>query len=394
MESQSIKEKIFYWGGLTLITSVIIGGSYYVYKSIFNSEDENENKNTENDNNFLSNSFLLNNKNEQNINNNINENNLDNNIDNNNKTNNINSTIFPKSINNLLESDNNIINTKKIDNEIKENKENIIKNKNSINIFKDNTIFLKSFGLNIDESKLYNNNNNLTEEGTVRLIMYINYLSQKIYLIDNPNLDQKRRALLKNNLKNNNNEIIKSNENQEEYLSLCNQTFDFKQKSYQIASEKILKSLKYPINFQQFNEFMKNILPKQLEKISIKLMTELNDELFKYDMNFMDINTSKEAYIFYLKIYIENAKKLYEEQEKMKINNEDEENEINEANNVLVFQFMILKMQIDDILYEKYHIVEEHLKLLVNKYNLFIDSEISQLQKDFEEFNDNMDYVK
>ena len=384
MESQSIKEKIFYWGGLTLITSVIIGGSYYVYKSIFNSEDENENKNTENDNNFLSNSFLINNKNEQNINNNINENNLDNNIDNNNKTNNINSTIFPKSINNLLESDNNIINTKKIDNEIKEDKENIIKNKNSINIFKDNTIFLKSFGLNIDESKLYNNNNNLTEEGTVRLIMYINYLSQKIYLIDNPNLDQKRRALLKNNLKNNNNEIIKSNDNQEEYLSLCNQTFDFKQKSYQIASEKILKSLKYPINFQQFNEFMKNILPKQLEKISIKLMTELNDELFKYDMNFMDINTSKEAYIFYLKIYIENAKKLYEEQEKMKINNEDEENEINEANNVLVFQFMILKMQIDDILYEKYHIVEEHLKLLVNKYNLFIDSEISQLQKDFE----------
>lgn len=394
MESQSIKEKIFYWGGLTLITSVIIGGSYYVYKSIFNSEDENENKNTENDNNFLSNSFLINNKNEQNINNNTNENNLDNNIDNNNKTNNINSTIFPKSINNLLESDNNIINTKKIDNEIKEDKENIIKNKNSINIFKDNTIFLKSFGLNIDESKLYNNNNNLTEEGTVRLIMYINYLSQKIYLIDNPNLDQKRRALLKNNLKNNNNEIIKSNDNQEEYLSLCNQTFDFKQKSYQIASEKILKSLKYPINFQQFNEFMKNILPKQLEKISIKLMTELNDELFKYDMNFMDINTSKEAYIFYLKIYIENAKKLYEEQEKMKINNEDEENEINEANNVLVFQFMILKMQIDDILYEKYHIVEEHLKLLVNKYNLFIDSEISQLQKDFEEFNDNMDYVK
>ena len=394
MESQSIKEKIFYWGGLTLITSVIIGGSYYVYKSIFNSEDENENKNKENDNNFLSNSFLINNKNEQNINNNTNENNLDNNIDNNNKTNNINSTIFPKSINNLLESDNNIINTKKIDNEIKEDKENIIKNKNSINIFKDNTIFLKSFGLNIDESKLYNNNNNLTEEGTVRLIMYINYLSQKIYLIDNPNLDQKRRALLKNNLKNNNNEIIKSNDNQEEYLSLCNQTFDFKQKSYQIASEKILKSLKYPINFQQFNEFMKNILPKQLEKISIKLMTELNDELFKYDMNFMDINTSKEAYIFYLKIYIENAKKLYEEQEKMKINNEDEENEINEANNVLVFQFMILKMQIDDILYEKYHIVEEHLKLLVNKYNLFIDSEISQLQKDFEEFNDNMDYVK
>ena len=39
------------------------------------------------------------------------------------------------------------------------------------------------------------------------------------------------------------------------------------------------------MDFQQFDEFMKNILPKQLEKITIKLMAELNDTLFKYDMN-------------------------------------------------------------------------------------------------------------
>ena len=410
MENSSIKEKIFYWGGLTLISSVIIGGSYYIYKSIFaiDEENENENKIMENDNNILGNSFTLNNsKNNQNINNNI-DNSINNNINNtinnkieenntdNNISNNINSTIFPKNINNIFESqNNNIINTSsnkdKINDEIKEEDENIIKNQKEINIFKDDKIFLKSLDLNIDESKLYNNNNNLTEEGAVRLIMYINYLSQKFYLIDNPTLDKKRRALLTSNL--NNNEMNNKEKN-EEYLLLCNQTFDFRQKAYKIASEKIFKSLQYPIDFKQFDDFMKNILPKQLEKITIKLMAELNDKLFKYDMNFMDINTAKEAYIFYLKLYIDNAKKLNEEQENMKNANEDEEKKLNEANNILIYQFMILKMQIDDILYEKYHIAEEHLKLLINKYNLFDDSEISQLQKEFEEFNENIDQNK
>ena len=48
-------------------------------------------------------------------------------------------------------------------------------------------------------------------------------------------------------------------------------------------------------------------------------------------------------------------------------------------------------MQMDDKLYLKYHIEDEHLKLLVNKYNLFNDSEISQLQKEFDDFKHKID---
>ena len=115
-------------------------------------------------------------------------------------------------------------------------------------------------------------------------------------------------------------------------------------------------------------------------------MMELNDELYKYDLNLFDLNKSKEVYIFYLKTYIEAAKNLYEEQEKIN-NSGDEGNEILEQNNIFVFKFMTLKMQMDDKLYIKYHIEEDHLKLMVNKYNLLIDNEISQLQKEFDEFN-------
>ena len=452
MENASIKEKIFYWGGLTLLTSVILGGSYYIYKSIFGS-DENENKNIDedNDNETIPNSFKLNNNNIQNINNiDINNENENNNIENKNNENNINdenninnenkidlsspnkiiSSIFPTKFSNLIETQsktpiskkqNNLNNIDSINKKDDEENNNIIKNnnnnpKNSFNIFKNNSIFLKSFGLNIDESKLYNNNNRLTEEGTVRLIMYINCLAQKFYLIDNPTLDEKRRSLLiinnnendnENNNINNSNQLNIPNENNinnnlnshqkhEEYLSLCNQTLDYKQKAYQMASDKILKNLHNQINFQEVEEFLKNIVAKQIETLSIKIMTELNNELFKYDLDFMDINKTKEAYIFYLKIYIEHAKQLFEEQEKMKnIENENEGIEIDEENNnICVVQFMVLKMQMDDTLYLKYHIVEEHLKLLVNKYNLFVDNEISQLQNEFDEFNKKIDNVK
>jgi len=412
MENKSIKDKILYWGGITLISSVVLGGSYYIYKSIFGSEKDDNNIDANDNNSLGNNSFILNDKND-NINNNniLNENNIDSNA-----SNNIHSSNFSK--NNIIEKNNsieqsqnnNIFNEEKkeipsnnINHNDKENSSqdniekkeinNIIDNKpkNNINIFNNNKILLKSFGINIDESKIFNNNNNhITDEGTVRLIIYINYLSQKFFLIDYPTLDQKRRALL-NNANENNNENSENNINnnekkvQEEYLTLCNETIICKQNSYQMAADRILKSLSKPLNFQEFEEFLKNIEPKKLDELSLQIMTELNDELFKYDLDMMDINKTKEVYIFYLKIYIEQANKIYEQHEKMK---NEEENENNEENNIFIFKFMTLKIQMDDQLYEKYHIEDEHLKLLIKKYNLSIDNEISQLQAQFEEINE------
>lgn len=415
MENKSIKDKILYWGGITLISSVVLGGSYYIYKSIFGSEKEDNNIDANENNSLGDNSFILNDKN--NIKNNIiNENNIDTNT-----SKNIQSSIFSNNINeknnsidqsqnnNILNGEEKEIQSNSINHNDKESEHqndiekkdinNIIDNNppNNINIFNNNKILLKSFGINIDESKIFNSNNNhITDEGTVRLIIYINYLSQKFFLIDYPTLDQKRRALLNNanNLENselninensNNNISNKEKQAQEEYLTLCNETIICKQNSYQMAADRILKSLSKPLNFQEFEEFLKNIEPKKLEELSIQIMTELNDELFKYDLDMMDINKTKEAYIFFLKIYIEQANKIYEQHEKMK---NEEGNENNEENNLFIFQFMNLKIQMDDQLYEKYHIEDEHLKLLIKKYNLSIDNEISQLQAEFEEIND------
>ena len=399
MENQSIKEKIFYWGRITLISSVIIGGAYYIYKSIFGSDEEEKNI-IDIDNDSVGNSSILNNKNNIN-NNNINNNNINNETSlGNSISNNIKSTIFEKQEKNIIENEdenNNIINTKSENIDNQERHDNQIPQmsnpKNSINIFNSNNkIFLKSFGINLDESKLFNNNNRLTEEGTVRLIIIMEYLSKKFYLIDNPTLDQKRRALLRNinninNAENNmdENNIINIREINEEYLALCSKTLEIQQNTFHMASEKILASLSIKINYQEIEDFLKTNDPKLMEKIQIKLTLELNDEIFKYDLDFMDINKTKEAYIFYLNISIEYLKKVKEQQEKIIINENQENEMMNEEHSILIFQMMTNKIRMNDILYEKYHIEEEHLKLLVNKYNLFEDDEIIQLKKEWEE---------
>ena len=372
MESKSLKDKILYWGGMTLISTVIIGGSYYIYQSLFGSEEKEKEENEDNENNSLNNSIQLNDSIQNIQKNNNNEINTSNNINNN--------------INSKLIKDDDILN--------EENEEKI---PNNINIFNNNIIFLKSFGINIDESKiLKNSNNKLTDEGIIRLIIYFNFLADKFYLLDNPSLDEKRRALL--HKKNNSNDLII----EQEYLTLCNETLICKQNAYQIATQKILDSLKIKVNMDEFDEFLKNIESKKLEELSIKVMTELNPQLHKYDLNIMDINKTKEVYIYYLKIFIDNAKKILEQKENNIINENNnniinENNNIinnNESNNMFIFQFMTLKMQMDDQLYEKYKIVDEHLKLLVNKYNLFSDNEVNQLQNEFDDINSKFGNMK
>ena len=368
MEGKSIKEKILYWGGITLISTVIIGGSYYIYQSIFGSgEKEKEENEDNNENNSINNSFQLNDSN-QNIQKN---NNID--LNSSNNINNIKSTIITTNENNNININNNI-NSKLIKDEDILNEENEEKIENNINIFENNIILLKSFGINIDETKLLKNSNSkITEEGIIRLIMYINYLADKFFVLDNPKLDEQRRALL--DKKNNNNELLI----EQDYLTLCNETLMAKQNAYQIAADKILSSLKIKLSMDELEEFVKNIDPKKLEELTIKIMTELNPTLHKYDLNIMDLNKTKEAYIYYLKIFIESEKKMEEQKENI--------NDNEEGNNIFIFQYMSLKIKMDDLLYIKYNILDEHLKLLVNKYNLFNDNEINQLQNEFDDIN-------
>ena len=375
MESKSIKEKIFYWGGMTLISTVILGGSYYIYQSIFGSEEKDDKE--ENEINSLNDSNQeIQNNNINNINNNI-EINSSNNISN------INSIIFPKNENNNIgETQTNIISNKLNNNLILKEEEDINEENdqnisNNINIFNNNIIFMKSFGLNIDESKIFKNGTNkFQEDGAMRLIIYINYLAEKFYILDNPTLDEKRReALIKKN--ENNNELLL----EQKYLELCNETLDYKRDIYQIAAQKIINCLKVRIVQDELNKIISSLDPKQIDDISIKIILEINSDLNKYDLDYMDINKTKEAYIYYLTTYIENTKNLFEQKEK------NENDNIEGKGAMLVFKYMSLKLQTDDQLYIKYKIVDEHLKLLVYKYNLFNDNDIIQLQKESDVIN-------
>ena len=102
--------------------------------------------------------------------------------------------------------------------------------------------------MNIEELKIFKNGNNkLTEENAVRLIIYINYLAEKSYVLDNPLLDEKGRSLL--NKKNNNELLI-----EKEYLTLYNEVLVYKQYVYQIAAGKDMNSLKIKVTMDDLNK--------------------------------------------------------------------------------------------------------------------------------------------
>ena len=213
-----------------------------------------------------------------------------------------------------------------------------------------------------------------------RLIIYINYLAEKFYILDNPTLDSKRREILIKKNENNNELLL-----EQEYLSLCNATLDYKKDIYQIAAQKIINCLKVRVSLEELNKIVSSLTPKQLEEISIKIILEINSSLHKYDLDYMDINKTKEAYIYYLKTYIDSTKSLFEQKEK------NEKDNIGEKNVMYIFKFMSLKLQTDDQLYIKYKIVDEHLKLLVHKYNLWNDNDIIILEKETDVINRKLD---
>ena len=290
------KDKVLFWGGLTAVSSLIIGGGYYLYKHLTDAGEEAEEK--------------------------------------------------------------------------EDGEEGLLgKNKGGENIFKlSNKELIKRFGIEIREEEIFDGLNKLTNEGCIKLITCINYLAERFYQIDNPGLDEQRRNCV---------------DNYEEYLSLCNETFMAKQNEYQIASNKVLDSLGNKISFKELQDFLQNINQKDLETLTVSEMLKQNDRLFNYNLTCLKKEEVKLAYIFYLTNFIEEADKLLNN-----INSKENKEENEEEQKLLMFNFLTLKMQIDDKLYLKYNVIEEQLKLMLYKNELLLDGDIVKLQEKFEKLNE------
>jgi len=214
----------------------------------------------------------------------------------------------------------------------------------------------------IDEKDLFDSDNKLTENGAITLMIKINTLADEYYNKEYSDLDKKRRDNL-NNL--------------EEYTTLCNETFTHKQTIYQLATNEILNKLTHKITIEQIQNFLQTINPKKLEELTLINEAEL---LKKEDIDLINIKTCKEAFIYYVNIFIEEVKNL---QDKYKDINYEENVQIQ---NMLMFEYLIVKIKADDLLYLKYNTTEQKIKIILYKNNCLDDPDIKEAQKKLEKF--------
>ncbi|MCQ2819517.1 MAG: hypothetical protein MJ252_19820, partial [archaeon] len=212
--------------------------------------------------------------------------------------------------------------------------------------------------LNIDikEDEIFSKGE-LTTEGVVKLVVKMNKISDDFFKKEYPDLDEKRR---------------KEINNEKEYFNLCNQTIMYKQMCSKAALESIVNNFKNKnINADTIEEFISKADPKQIEVESIKYAEE--DEILKSTTK----EIIKEAYIFYAKNFIEESKKFQEKYNSMQMMflNEDQQA-------MLMMELMTVKIKIDDLLYLKYNLSEDKLKVALYKRDLISDLEIQKYRND------------
>ena len=217
----------------------------------------------------------------------------------------------------------------------------------------------------IDEKELFDLDNKLTENGAINLMIKINLLADEYYNKEYSDLDKKRRENI-NNL--------------EEYTTLCNETFTHKQTIYQLATNEILNKLTHKITIEQIQNFLQTINPKKLEELTLNYEVELLKIEENNDNNLININTYKEAFIYYVNIFIEEVKNL---QDKYKDINIEENVQIQ---NMLMFEYLIVKIKADDLLYLKYNTTEQKIKIILYKNNCLDDPDIKEAQNKLEKF--------
>ena len=214
---------------------------------------------------------------------------------------------------------------------------------------------LKKKLIDINENEIFDSNNQLKDEGVIKIIIKINHLSDYLFEKQNPDLDERRRNVI---------------DKEEEYIKLFADTLAEKKKSYDEAAEMVLNSLTIKINFDLIQQKLNLISPENMEKFTLEF-----DELDEKEKN-LNEETAKNAFIYYANQMNEQGNKLKEKIEAL--------GESIDQNQQLM-EFLIIKMKIDDLMYIKYQTSMQSVKLFLYKNNLLNDDSLKEAKEILEQ---------
>ncbi len=191
----------------------------------------------------------------------------------------------------------------------------------------------------------------LLSHGTLNPILaviissYINQLYEKLEESNLSSLNEERRKYL--------NDRKKYEELAQDYLNKQNVL-------YSTSIKTVLDKLNNKINYQQIEQELSKLSNNEIEK----LFFEYDKPLF--NKNIPEKNIAKDAYLFYGNKLKDEMKNFQEEIVKIK--------DLNENN--IHFRLQLIKLLVNDYLFNKYNLTERQLTFCVFEYKLLEDSEV------------------
>ena len=197
--------------------------------------------------------------------------------------------------------------------------------------------------------RIEENNGEICTDLAIRILAQINKRVEEIIRTSKPDIDNKRReALGKESV----------------YNSTCAEYFTIKENSYNKATNEILSYFNMQIS--DLKEIMEQITPNEVEK----KMFHYNKPTF-YDSHIPDKSKVKEAFIFFGNLFVDEMLAFNSQISKLK--------EI--SHDLTLFKMLVVKMKVDDILYEKFKLTENQIRYLIFEYSLLEDKEVKVINE-------------
>lgn len=214
--------------------------------------------------------------------------------------------------------------------------------------------------LQIEEIKqeIEDSKGELTPNLAIQIMAMTNKVSEEILKKLNPDINERRRAAIKN---------------QAEYERLCVEYLEAKNHAYIAANNNVMN--KFGFNETDFQNVLQRVNPIEFEQ-----------KVFQYEKpNFEnniipDKSVVKEAFIYYSNKFIEDMKEFRTMISQFYGDPAQQE--------MAFSRLLIVKLKVDDELFLKFNLTEHQIRYLLYEYNLLDDPEIRQMQNKLGKFEE------
>lgn len=201
----------------------------------------------------------------------------------------------------------------------------------------------------------------ITRDTAMQILCMTNHHADEEIKKLKPNIDKRRREALND---------------EDEYRKICGEYLEAKEVAYMSSSQRIMSE--FGTNMEELQKLLMGVDPSEMEKKFFEF------DVPKFDKEKPSKERCKEAFLFFGNKFLEEMQGLSNQARSMQFSMSQE------AQQAMMFNLLICKMKVEDMLFIKYQITENQVRYLLNEYGMLKDYEIQQMHAKIASFEEMM----